>query len=316
MSEPKILVYSKNDAELYAHMLRTQEGLANVHAASTPEEAEAQLEGTEVVLGWKLPLQLLARPQAQSVRWIQSMGAGVDDLVSSPHIAATVRLTRIVDQFSAPMAEYVFAHLLAEYQNLQRTRAAQLDKEWRPFVPELLSGKTIGIAGLGSIGSEMVRKARAFDMTVHGLSYTGKQAQLVDRHYGPSEWREFVSELDCLVLVLPLTAETAQVVDRDVLLAMKPDAVLVNVGRGKLIVEDDLIAVLQAGHLRAAILDVFTQEPLAPDSPLWELPNVHVTPHLSGMNTDERICRYFADNVRRYLRGDQLMGAVDRRAGY
>lgn len=314
--EPKILVYSLRDADTYVDMLRTREGLTNVFAASDPEEASDQLDGTEIILGWKFPLDLLTRPEASSVKWFQSMGAGVDDLVSSPHIGEQIRLTRIVGQYSIPMAEYVFAHLLAEYQNLRRTKTAQDLKEWRPFVPELLTGKTIGIAGLGSIGSEMVRKARAFDMVVHGLSYTGKHAQLVDRHYGPQEWEAFVKELDILVLVLPLTEETTQVVNRELLLAMKPSACLVNVGRGRLIVESDLVEVLRANHLRAAILDVFETEPLPAESPLWELPQVQVSPHLSGMNTDERICRYFSENLKRYLDGKDLQGVVDRSAGY
>jgi glyoxylate/hydroxypyruvate reductase A len=244
------------------------------------------------------------------------MGAGVDDLVRSPYIHEHVQLTRIVDQFSVPMGEYVFAHLLFEYQNLNRTEKAQSEKKWSPFEPELLAGKTIGIAGLGSIGTEMIRKARAFDMVVHGLSYTGKHAQLVDRHYGPKEWKEFVQELDILVLVLPLTDETSQVVDRELLLSMKPSACLVNVGRGRLIVENELIEVLRSGHLRAAILDVFEKEPLSEESPLWQLPNVRVTPHLSGINTEERICSYFLENLKRYLKNDELRGKVNRKAGY
>ncbi|MET3289693.1 UNVERIFIED_CONTAM: phosphoglycerate dehydrogenase-like enzyme [Brevibacillus sp. OAP136] len=316
MRQPKIMIYSPNDATVYADMLCNQLGVEHVQAASTPEEAAEKLDGTEVILGWKIPLELLASPAAASVRWIQSMGAGVDDLVRSSHIAPHVRISRVVGQYSAPMAEYVFAHLLAEYQNLNQMKRSQQNKEWRPFVPELLAGKTIGIAGLGSIGSEMVRKARAFDMTVHGLSYSGKQAHLVDRHFGPSEWDAFVRSLDCLVLVLPLTTETAQVINRELLLAMKPDACLVNVGRGKLIVEHDLIDVLREGHLRAAILDVFEHEPLSADSAFWELPQVRVTPHLSGMNTDERICRYFSDNLKRYVQNEPLMGAVDRQLGY
>lgn len=311
----KILVYTPSEPETYAAMIR-QAGYAAVDSASTPEEAEKKLSGTEVIISWKFPLHLLERPEAKDVRWIQSLGAGVDDLASSPSIGEQVVISRIVDQFGPPMSEYVFAHLLYTYQDLARSRSSQQEKQWQPFVTEILHGKTIGIAGIGSIGKEIVKKARAFDMTVYGLSYSGKDAQLVDRHFGPGQWLEFVRELDVLVLILPLTDQTRHVVNRDVLLAMKPSATLVNIGRGHLIAEDELIEVLQAGHLRSAILDVFQQEPLPADSPLWQLPNVYVTPHMSGPSTQERIGQYLLDNLARYGRGEALQGVVDRGAGY
>jgi glyoxylate/hydroxypyruvate reductase A len=179
-----------------------------------------------------------------------------------------------------------------------------------------LQGKTIGVAGLGSIGKEVIRKARAFDMTVHGLSYSGKAAHLVDRHFGPDEWIPFVKGLDILVLILPLTEQTRHVVNREVLQAMKPDACLVNIGRGHLIAEDELIEVLESGHLRAAILDVFQEEPLPKTNPLWELPNVYITPHMSGPSTQERIGKYILENLNRYHRGEPLLGLVNRQAGY
>lgn len=310
-----ILVYTPNEPETYAELIR-KAGYTSVHAASTPEEAKEKLKETEVIIAWQFPLHLLGRPEARSVKWIQSLGAGVDDLVRSPSIHEQVVITRIVDQFGVPMSEYVFAQLLHLYQDVERSRAAQQEKRWEPFVTELLHGKTIGIAGLGSIGKEIIKKARAFDMAIHGLSFSGKEAHLVDRHFGPDQWLDFVKELDILVLILPLTEQTCHVVNREVLLAMKPSACLVNIGRGHLIAEEELIYVLRSGHLRAAILDVFQQEPLPESSPLWQLPNVYVTPHMSGPSTQERIGQYILDNLARYGRGEALHGIVNRKAGY
>ena len=313
--ETKILVYTPNEPETYAEMIR-EAGYTSVQSASTVEEAEAKLKETEVIISWKFPLHLLERPEAKDVKWIQSLGAGVDDLVRSSFIGEEIVITRIVDQFGPAMSEYVFAHLLYTYQDMARSRAAQQEKQWTPFVTDLLQGKTIGIAGIGSIGKEIVKRARAFDMTVHGLSYTGKDAHLVDRHYTPDQWLAFVKDLDVLVLILPLTEQTRHVVNRDVLLAMKPSATLVNIGRGHLIAEEELVEVLQSGHLRAAILDVFQHEPLPEQSPLWRLPNVYVTPHMSGPSTHERIGEYILDNLARFGRGEALQGVVNRQAGY
>jgi glyoxylate/hydroxypyruvate reductase A len=312
---PKILVYSPQEAEEYAEMIRGH-GYTAVTAASTPDEAEQHLPGTEILLCWQFPTYLFATQAAQSVRWIQSMGAGVDDLVSAAALPRHVVLTRIVGQFGAAIAEYVFAYLLFLAKDITRSREAQKRHNWDPFIAQLLSEETIGVAGLGSIGGEIVRKARAFDMAVHGLSLSGKQADLVDRIYRPSEWEKFASEVDYLVLTLPLTATTRRVVDKKVLSAMKPGACLVNVGRGQLVAEDDLIEILHTDHLRAAVLDVFEREPLPPDNPLWSMPNVFVTPHSSGPSTPKGVTRFFIDNLARFCEGKALEGAVNRERGY
>lgn len=311
----KILIYTPSDASTYADMLN-EKGYTNVHAATTPEEAEANLPGTEILMQWKFPLHLLERPEASSVKWIQSLGAGVDDLMRSTSIHEDIMITRIVDQFGGPMSEYVFAQLLYVYQDIARSQAAQKERSWQPFLTQLLQGQTIGIAGLGSIGKEAIRKARAFDMKVYGLSYSGKEAHLVDRHFGPNEWHDFVKDLDVLVLILPLTEQTRHAVNRDVLLAMKPSACLVNIGRGSLIAEEELIDVLRSGHLRAAILDVFEKEPLPADNPLWTLPQAYITPHMSGPSTKERLGQYLLANLERYEKGEPLTGVVNRKAGY
>jgi phosphoglycerate dehydrogenase-like enzyme len=292
-----------------------EDGYTSVWTATTPEETEKGLAHTEVILAWKFPTDLLSRPEASSVKWIQSSGAGVDHLLNSSPIPDHISVTRVLDQFNEAIAEYVFAYLLYLNQEILKTHIAQKEKRWEPFQPELLSGKTIGIAGLGSIGQEIIKKARAFNMSVYGLSYSGKQAHLVDRHFAATEWKPFVGELDYLVLVLPLTDKTHHAVNRDIMLEMKSTATLLNVGRGSLIVEEDLIDVLNSGHLKAAVLDVFEREPLHAESLLWKMPNVYVTPHMSGINS-EGAGRFFIDNLKRYHSGEPLQGWVDRHSGY
>ncbi|NOU94693.1 D-2-hydroxyacid dehydrogenase [Paenibacillus sp. LMG 31456] len=311
---PNILVYY-NEAEKYAAILK-EHGYTSVKTAKTLDEALVHLPGTEIILGWNFPSHLLAQPEAATVQWVQSTGAGIDNLVADRTIPEKIVLTRIVDQFGGMISEYVFAYLLLHCKDIPRLLAAQANREWDKFSPGSLEGKVIGVAGLGSIGVEIVKKARAFHMKVHGLSLSGKNADIVDRHFTAADWKTFVSELDYLVLTLPLTSETRHVINRDILLSMKSNACLVNVGRGQLIVESDLIEVLKEKQHQTAVLDVFEKEPLDKENPLWSLSNVFITPHLSGLSKIEEVGRFFIDNLRRFEQGASLQGIVNRERGY
>ena len=314
-SQPNILVFSSNDAEEYADCVRSY-GFTSVQTAETLEEAERVLPGTEVILGWKFPTQLLNQPCSSSIRWFQSMGAGVNDLLADQSIPNNIIITRIVGQFGAYISEYVFTYLLYLLKDVNRMRQAAVDRQWDNFMTDTLEDKIIGIAGLGSIGSEIIRKSRAFDMKVYGLSYSGKNAHWVDRHFHPNEWKVFVKDLDYLVLTLPLTNDTYHIITRDILLSLKPKACLVNVGRGALINEDDLISVMESGHLSSAVLDVFEIEPLPKEHAFYRLPNVYVTSHLSGPSTAEGVGKFFSENIKRFINGQPLLGLVDRALGY
>lgn len=314
-SKPNILVFHPKQAKEYAKCIRDY-GFPSVMAASTREELERYLPSTEVILGWKFPTSLLSQPIASSVRWFQSTGAGVDDFIADASIPDTIQLTRIVDEFGNYISEYVFTFLLYLLKNVPRMQKAKKERRWDSFFTESLAGKRMGVAGLGSIGAEVIRKARAFDMHVYGLSLSGKNADLVDIHYTPKEWKEFVKELDYLVLTLPLTKETYHIMNRDLLLAMKPKACLINVGRGALINEKDLLSVVQSGYLQAAILDVFETEPLPENHAFYSLPNIYLTSHLSGPSTIEGVCRFFITNLNQYMSRRPLQGLVDRTRGY
>ncbi|QOS92814.1 D-2-hydroxyacid dehydrogenase [Brevibacillus sp. JNUCC-41] len=315
--KPNILVFSpiQKEVEAYADCIRNT-GFISVKAAKTLGEVEKYLPGTEVILGWNFPTQLLYKPMASSVRWFQSMGAGVNDLIADKSIPKNITLTRIIDQFGAYISEYVFSFLLDIVKDGPRMKQSQMERRWDPFISDTLKGKTIGVAGLGSIGAELVRKARAFDMNVHGLSFSGKQATLVDLHFTPNQWGEFVKDLDYLVLTLPLTDSTYHILNKDHLLAMKSNAYLINVGRGALIDEGDLISVMRAGHLQGAVLDVFETEPLPKEHVFWSMPNVFVTSHLSGPSTNNEVSNFFIENLRRFLSEQPLKGLVDRNRGY
>lgn len=315
--QPNILVFSprQEDVQAYADRIR-RAGFESVMEATDAQEAEDYLPRTEIILGWKFPTQLLYKPMASSVRWYQSMGAGVDDLVRNNSFPEGITLTRIVDQFGSYISEYVFSFLLYLSKDIPRMRLSQLNHKWEPFIADSLKGKTIGVAGLGSIGAEIVRKARAFDMNVYGLSFSGRQASLVDKHFTPNQWGKFVKDLDFLVLTLPLTDSTYHILNKNLLLKMKLNATLINVGRGKLIDQDSLISVMQSGHLQSAVLDVFETEPLPKDHVFWSMPNVFVTSHLSGPSTIDGVSTFFLENLKRCNNQMSLQGLVDPNRGY
>ena len=310
---PSILIYSR-DPESWKSWLLDHASLGNIYTASTPEEARCLMPSAEIVLCGRVLGDLFAG--APRLRWVQSVNAGIEDLVGASSLVPHVLVTRVVDQFGGPIAEYVFAELLARARKVEELRELQMRQEWRQIPVGTLAGGTIGIAGTGSIGAEIARKARAFDMKVYGMSRTKAAVPQVDRHFGPDEWLDFVHDLRVLVLALPLTRETASAVNVRVLRAMRQDSILVNIGRGALIVETDLIRALREGRIGGAVLDVFEHEPLPADNPLWSLPNVSVTPHIAGPTRIDSVGRLFLENLRRYTRGEPLLGVVDRARGY
>ncbi|MCY0881983.1 MAG: D-2-hydroxyacid dehydrogenase [Firmicutes bacterium] len=311
-ANPSIFIYYPQ-AQSIAQYMRSQGYTGEVFWAENAVGAADLVARADIIFAWKMPPKLYAK--ASRLRWIQCLGAGVEDIVGNPLIPSPVIMTRIVDQFGAMVAEYVLAELLYRVRHLSLARRQQQEKKWQSFPVESLAGKTIGIAGVGSIGREVAQKARAFSMIVYGLS-RHSHTDAVDSMFRPSQWMEFVQALDYLVLTLPLTAQTRGIVDQHVLHAMKRSAVLVNVGRGALIAEQDLLQALQQRIIAGAVLDVFEEEPLPADHPLWILDNVMVTPHISGPNRNDAVARFAWENLQRFLRQEPLCGLVARTQGY
>jgi glyoxylate/hydroxypyruvate reductase A len=201
-------------------------------------------------------------------------------------------------------------------QRTEPLRAAQRARRWEPLTPALLRGKTLGVVGVGSIGRVIAQVGRAFQMRTLGLSRTGRRIPEVDKVYRRPAFHEFLAASDYVVLVVPLTPETRGILGEPELHAMRPEAWLVNLGRGSLIQEPALVRALQERWIAGAVLDVFSEEPLPSEHPFWALPNVVVTPHISGPSMPEEIAPIFNENLRRFLTGRPLRGRVDIRRGY
>ncbi|HJO03402.1 MAG TPA: D-2-hydroxyacid dehydrogenase [Acidobacteriota bacterium] len=272
-----------------------------------PSEARA-------LLTWNPPPGALA--QLPALEWIQVMGAGVDNLIGRDDLPASVRLTRSLGRFGDQMAEYVVGYLLHQLIAIEDYRRDQDRGVWDGHPRPLLQDSHIGLIGLGSIGQVVAERLAGFGAEISGACRTARPVQNVSHVYDARNWRQMVPDCDALVLTLPLTPETHGMIDADVLAQMRPSSVLINVSRGALIDEEALVLALRDGVLRAAVLDVFEQEPLPKESPLWTEPRAWITPHVAGPSEIDSIADEFADNYRRFIDGAPLAQLVDRQQGY
>ncbi len=288
--------------------------------ADTVEALAAALEGADVLLAWSggRDLLRLAWGSARSLRWIQAASAGVDGLLFPELVDSEVVVTNAHGVFDRPIAEHVTAMLLLFAKDLRGVLERQRRREWRPRDTETLEGKRLLVVGVGSIGRAIARTAKAFGMMVRGVGRTTRPDALFGTVMGVDELHDALRWADVVVDALPATPATHHLFDAEAFAAMNPWVRFVNVGRGSTVDEAALIEALRAGRIAAAALDVFETEPLPPDSPLWELPNVVITPHVAGdvAGWREAVVELFVENLERYLTGEPLKGVVDKRLGF
>jgi phosphoglycerate dehydrogenase-like enzyme len=310
----KLLIASE-DAEQYRELIaRAEPDLQIAVLREDDPSSRAFAREMDVLFAWKFPRDLLV--EAEHLRWIQSTGAGVDHVVAARPLPAGVTITRMVDIFGPAMAEYVLGYLFAVTLRVPWVLARQRERRWEPFVWPLLRGKTAAVVGLGSIGREVCRTLRSAGLRAIGVSRRGRPIDEADQVLPVDRLDEALPRADFLVLVLPLTDESRGLIDARRLALLPPHAWLVNIGRGALVREADLVTTLREGAIGGAVLDVFEREPLPPDSPLWTLGNVIVTPHLSGPDDVPLNAQRFLENYRRFRRGEPLEGVVDLERGY
>jgi len=311
-----LLVYHpEGEAPAYAQQIRIPaDREVAVHTCTSEADATAVIDEVQVAYAWKLPAVLYGK--AKRLQWLQAMGAGVD-WVLVPELPSRVVVTRVPGIFGPWMSEYVLAWCSWVTQKTEVYRTAQRERRWRGDVlPGRLRGKTLTLIGVGDIGREIARVARAVGMHVIGVSRSGQRVPGVEHVYRPGYLTRALAAADFVVLVLPLTKKTRGIIDAEALAAMRPGAWLLNIGRGELVDERALVDALQTRRIAGAILDVFPTEPLPADHPLWGLDNVVITPHVAGPSTVEELAPLFNDNLARWLRGRPLQHVVDRARGY
>jgi phosphoglycerate dehydrogenase-like enzyme len=216
------------------------------------------------------------------------------------------------------MAEFGLTLVLGLLKKLPFFAAAQREHAWRRALPTRAAGQTLAILGLGAIGEALAVRAAALGMRVIATQRSPKAHPAVARIEAPEHTDQVLAEADVVVVLLPLTAETRGLLSRERLARCKPGALLVNLARGGIVDEDALLEALRSGQLGAAAFDVFASEPLPPTSPLWDAPNLWVTPHMAGGFAEilDETTRLFADNVARLERGEPIQNAIDRERGY
>jgi phosphoglycerate dehydrogenase-like enzyme len=303
------------------------------NAAQVPAEAFAQ---AEVIYTYGA----LPHPdQAPRLRWVALNSAGANHVIQHPLFTTDVIFTTASGLHAINIGQFVLASILAWSHHLPvlldlQRKGEWPDGRWASYAPRELRGATIGVIGYGSIGREVGRLAKSFGMRVlavkrraHTLRENGTyeipalgdpDGMLPDAIYGPEQLREMLAECDYVVLAVPLTPETREMIGEAELGAMKPTAYLVNIARGEVCHEAALIRALTNGQIGGAGLDVFMQEPLPQDSPLWTLPNVILTPHIAGLspNYEQRAADIFCQNLQRYIAGQPLLNLVDKTTGY
>lgn len=256
---------------------------------------------------------------APELRWIHTPSAGVEHLLLPAVLERELVLTNSAGVHAIPIAEFVMAFLLNRAKELPTYRAAQDDGRWaRGLELRELYGATMLILGLGGIGQAIAERAAAFGMRVWGSRRSERPTPHVERVVTGDSWRALLPEADYLIVAAPLTAETRGMVDAAAFAAMKPSAYLVNIARGQLIDEPALIEALVEGRIAGAALDTFEHEPLPPESPLWRLPKLTITPHATANSPHmrERQIALFLDNLARFMGGQPLRNIVDKAAGY
>lgn len=287
-------------------------------------EADRMIPDADVVFGWAVTRENFG--SASRLRWIHVSAAGLGGLLFPELVESDVVVTNGKGLHAVAMAEHAIGVMLAFARKLHLARDAQNARRWdqdRLFrePPDFveLGSTTVGIVGMGSIGGEIAKRARALGLRVLAVRRRpASDPAPAHEQYGPDRLGHVLAVSDWVVLTAPLISETRGLIGAAELAQMKSEAVLVNLGRGALVDERALIDALAAGRIAGAALDVFEHEPLPAESPLWDMPNVILTPHISGLGTRywERAIELFADNLERWVEGRPLRNLIDKERGY
>jgi glyoxylate/hydroxypyruvate reductase A len=313
-----VLLWAR-DPEPYRRAL-ADAGLADrlVIVAAKPAERPSPeaMARTNVLLSINPPAGVLA--EMPNLKWIQSQSVGVDHWLARPDLKPGVQLACARGTHRVAMPENILGALFHATKPILQAALDQRESRWAGRVSETLAGKTLGILGLGAIGVELARKAAALEMRVIGTKRSPSPLPHVDAVFSPEAIDEVLGQSDFVVLLLPLTPQTDNLMNAARFAAMKRSAWFINFGRGASVVDEDLIAAVRAKTIAGAILDVYRIEPLPSTHPFWTTEGITVLPHIGGFSRDrdDIVAGAFIDNVRRHLAGQPLAELVDRGRGY
>lgn len=302
--------------EQYREMLRCQFPQLSVkHVSSLEALGDESLADAEILLTYADGMPKEAVSRMKSLKWVHIAQSGIEAMPGELLQKMGVFVTNSKGINSVTIAEYVMSMLLGIVRNQARFYEAYKDKHWDMATRiDELAGKSIGILGVGMAGRETAKRAKAFDMKVYGFGRTKSSCEYLDRSFVTGELREFLSICDFVIICMPLTDETFHLFAGEVFDWMKTSAILINVGRGPIVKEGDLIQALKEKKLAGAVLDVMEAEPLPADSPLWTMEQVMITPHIAGDRQPSympRMMDIFCHNLSVYPKFDSMKNPVD-----
>ncbi|WP_420969493.1 D-2-hydroxyacid dehydrogenase [Bradyrhizobium sp. B120] len=311
------IVLNHSAAESFARLIG--ERFARVRAIVAPDtdRLERYIGEADALIAYRFPVEVF--DQAKKLRWFQCTAAGVDSLFPIRDRIGHVTVTNARGIHGGIIADFVLAGVTMLHWDFRRLLREQTERKWKPRFVVPLAEKTLGVIGLGSIGATIARRAKSAGMTVVGSKRDiSVPVEGVDQLFASDALGDMLPLCDFVVLAVPTTADTVGLIGAAEIARMRRDAFLINIARGSVVVEVELVKALQTGAIAGAMLDVFEREPLPRDSPLWGMPNVIATPHIAGSaaNYVERVFSIFADNIERYLTGQALTNVVDLARGY
>jgi phosphoglycerate dehydrogenase-like enzyme len=320
---PQVLILTEVQEGMrarYKAMLMERFPQLTINVVMHHNDVSPYIADTEVLLCFSPPMADHVVRDAKKLKWIQALGSGVDNIVDLPSIGSDVLVTNVRGIHGAPVTEATLAYMLSLARNLPHATHVQGKNQWERWPAQLLSGNTVGIFGVGLIAEYMAPVLKALGMTVVGFSGTPRQAAGFDRMVKRDDLMKTVGGLDFLVTLAPPTPQTRGIIGEKVFAAMKPSAFLINVARGGLIDEAALIKALDGGTIAGAALDVFAQEPLPVESPLWKAKNIQLFSHLGGYSQgyEDRAMPTIAGNMAKFLAGDlkSMINIVKRPASW
>ncbi|MBI20879.1 MAG: hydroxyacid dehydrogenase [Chloroflexi bacterium] len=270
----------------------------------------------EIVVAFDLGIE--AFQEAKNLKWLHILGAGVDHALYAELADSDVLMTSSKGNGGIPMAETALAYMLFFQKNILQNLKAQQSKKWNPAVNRELNKQTVGIIGLGHSGADLAQKCKAFHMRTLGLRRSDKPCPGIDEMFSYDRLQEFLRESDFVVITVPNTKETKDMLGDSEFEAMKDTAYLIVTSRGGVANDHSLLKALNKGWIAGAALDAHTEEPLSQDNPFWEAPNTIITAHMAstGQWIEERTSEQLLDNIKRYVDGKTLLATINKKVGY
>lgn len=288
-----------------------------IEVCKEKDEMLQNIEDAEILITFVCTREMLER--AKKLKWVQVLSAGVDGLPLDYIRERGIILTNGRGIHKTHMSEYALWAMISLARNTHTMMRNQIEGKWtRRIFQSEINGSTVGILGLGSIGQEIARKASLLGMRVIGVKSNPQDVDYVDKVYGEDDMARVFEESDYVINLLPATKKTEKMIGREYFSLMKKTACFINIGRGTTVNEEELIGALQDKVFRAMVSDVFNEEPLPEDSPLWKMDNVILTPHICGASPkyNERSMEIIEHNLKAYLSGDEMVNIIDLERGY